>query len=436
MKVRLHRPFPQQKLFMQSTARHTAFGGARGGGKSDAARNKAVLLAINYPGIQILFLRRQLTDLRENHLLPLMKILNGVAVYKSQEKEFLFPNGSRIVMSYCDAERDALKYQGQSYDVIFLEEATQFSLEQYDLIRLANRPSGLCKGFRPRMYYTCNPGGVGHSWVKRLFIDRKFTEKEKPENYAFIPSRVYDNPFIMKNDEDYVNELESLPEDLRKAFLDGNWDVFEGQYFREFDREIHVVKARQPEKGTTIYRTLDYGLDKLACYWVSVDSFGRAYVFREIWESDLIISEAAKRINEMSGEEVLLTYAPPDLWNRRQDTGKSVADIFAEHGIVLTKASNDRIAGWMEMHEWLTPKPDEFGGKSPRLTISESCPDLIRSIPALIHDKKVPGDVAGEPHEFTHGPDAIRYFIAGRPAKVEEQEYHDEGLEEFLGYGV
>ena len=140
---------------MRARGRYIAYGGARGGGKSEAARMKAVLLALKNPGVQILFLRRTLTGLRENHLMPLLKLLQGAAIYRDQLKSFLFPNGSRIVLGYCDAERDVLKYQGQNYDVIFLEEATQFTEFQYDQVKLSLRPSGLVKGkFSPRVYLT------------------------------------------------------------------------------------------------------------------------------------------------------------------------------------------------------------------------------------------------------------------------------------------
>lgn len=424
--IRLKEPYPTQVAFLKAKARYVAYGGARGGGKSEAARMKAVLLALKNPGVQILFLRRLLTDLRENHLMPLLSMLSGAAVYRGQTKEFLFPNGSRIVLGHCDAERDVLKYQGQSYDVIFMEEATQFTEDQYNLIKLSLRPSGLAKHFTPRMYLTCNPGGVGHGWVKRLFISRQYKDKERPEDYIFIPAKVYDNKFIMETDREYVRQLENLPETQRKAYLDGNWDVFEGQYFREFDRAVHVVRPFPIPQGWTKYRAFDYGLDMLAAYWIAVDESGWAYVYRELCQPGLIISDAARMLREMTAELITATLAPPDMWNRRQETGKSVAEIFAENGVPLIKAQNDRVSGWMEMHEWLKPCIGADGEPGARLRIFESCPGLIEAIPALVFDKKNPSDCDTEPHEFTHGPDAVRYFLAGRPipaqAAIEPEE--------------
>jgi phage terminase large subunit len=415
-------PYPKQVRFFQSTKRYIAYGGARGGGKSWAARTKAILLALNYDGIQIILLRRTLNELRENHVLPLQAQLKDIAQYKEQTKEFVFPNNSRIKLGYCSAESDVLQYQGQAYDVMFLEEATQFTEFQFSTLTESNRSSGMMKErFAPRMYFTCNPGGVGHTWVKRLFVDRDYQNKEKAENYDFIPSTVYDNEYLMTNNPEYVENLENLPEMRKRAMLYGDWDAFEGQYFGEFSRDIHVIEPFVIPEQWHRYRFLDYGLDKLAGYWAAIDQQGDAVVYKEVYESDLIISDAAYRIKERTNENIKLTYAPPDLWNRRQDTGKSAADVFLEHGIVLTRANNDRVQGWYNVKEWLKPieRRDEQTGeliKTARLKIFKNCTNLIRTIPLLQHDEKDPNDVANEPHELTHAPDALRYFCSMRIA--------------------
>lgn len=420
--LRIPRPYPKQIEFFNSTSKYTAYGGARGGGKSWAARVKATLLAFNYSGIQILLLRRTLQELRENHAIPLQMLLHGIAQYRDQTKEFLFPNGSRIVLGYCAAETDVLQYQGQAYDVIFLEESTHFTEFQFQTLTESNRPSGLCKEqFLPRMYFTCNPGGVGHQWMKRLFVDRVYQGRERPEDYAFIRSSVYDNEFIMQNDPEYVRVLENLPEDRKRAMLYGDWDVFEGQYFSEFRREIHVIEPFPLQADWRRYVALDYGLDMLAAYWIAVDWQGRAYVYREIYESGLIISAAAKRVLDAApAEERIYQYiAPPDLWNRRQETGESAAEIFGRNRVILTRADNERVQGWYSLKEWLQPYDDEQGIKTANLVIFRNCSNLIRTLPALQFDPKDPNDVntgkTQAEHELTHGPDAIRYFVAGRP---------------------
>ena len=417
-KIILDPPYPKQIDFFRADTRYIAYGGARGGGKSWAARTKGVLLALYYAGIQILLLRRTLPELRENHVIPLQRMLTGYAPYKSDSKEFLFPNGSRIVLGYCAAETDVLQYQGQAYDVIFMEEATQFTEFQFQALTESNRVSGLCKdAFTPRMYFTCNPGGVGHNWVKRLFIDRAYQNKERAEDYTFVRALVYENKFLMDNDPDYVRTLQNLPDDRRRAMLDGDWDVFQGQYFGEFNRDTHVCDPFPIPSHWRWYFTMDYGFDMAALYLIAVDEQMRAYVVQEHCQGKdngqepLIISDAAVKVREMVGDKQISAYlAPPDLWNSRQETGKSVADIFSDHGIYLTKTSNDRIDGWMAVKEWLKPYVDVDGITTAALQIFANCGTLIKHFPMLQYDDKKPSDVAITPHDITHAPDAIRGF--------------------------
>ena len=412
-KLDFGRPNEKQRLFFEAKSRFVAYGGARGGGKSWAVRKKAQLLAVRYPGIRMLLLRRTLPELRENHILPLLKELGGMAVYRETDRAFLFENGSRLRFGYCDSERDVLQYQGQEFDVIFIDEATQFSFYQFSTLTACLRGAN---DFPKRMYLTCNPGGVGHEWVKRLFIRREYRPGEKAEDYSFIPARVYDNRALLERDPGYVSMLQGLPNDLRRAWLDGDWNIFAGQYFTEFREEIHVVEAFAVPSRWRRYVALDYGLDMLAGYWVALDERGRAWVYREVYQSGLIVSEAADRIREAGrGEKICAYLAPPDLWNRRQDTGKSAAEIFGERGVFLQKADNRRVQGWYDLKEWLHPF-EEQGKLTARLRIFPECVNLIRCLPALQRDRDDPNDCAGEPHELTHGPDALRYFAAGRPA--------------------
>lgn len=419
--------YPKQIEFCKATNKYICYGGARGGGKSHVSRIKMCLLAFNYPGIQILLLRRTLKELRENHVLQLQKLLKNIANYKDNTKEFLFPNGSRIVLGYCDNEKDVLQYQGQAYEVIVLEEATHFTEFQFQTLTESNRMSGnLKKAFVPRMYFTCNPGGVGHAWVKRLFIDKDYKVTENPEDYIFIPSLVFENKYIMEKDPNYVKVLENLPEDRKQAMLYGNWDVFDGQFFREFNRNIHVIEPFEIPLEWNRYIAMDYGLDMFAVLFIAVDTKGKAYVYNEIHKSDLIVSDARQTLKSiMRNHKYKAIYAPPDLWNRNRDTGKSTAELFFEGGIDLTKASNDRKAGWLNVKEWLKIKKvkNEQTGEvyeDSDIKIFSNCINLVRCLPQLQHDEKDPNDVATEPHEITHITDALRYFCINHiaPAKV------------------
>ena len=433
-RLRTDVPNPKQRQFFASTARHIAYGGARGGGKSWAMRRKYVMLAIRYPGLKLLLLRRTLPELRENHINPLRGELYGYAKYTDTDKAFVFPNGSRLKMGYCDTEADIYQYQGQEYDVIGLEEATHFTEAQRNFLATCNRSTR--QDFSPRMYYTANPGNVGHQWFKRLFIDRDYTEAERPEDYVFIPAQVFDNKVLMETNPEYVRVLEALPEDMKRAHLYGDWDVFSGQYFREFRRDLHVMDPFQIPEDWRRYVAMDYGLDMLAAYWIAMDHQGMAYVYKELYQSGVIISDAAKMIREMTDEFIDDYIAPPDLWNRRQDTGKSASEIFGEHGLYLEKANNDRVQGWYDLHEWLKPMTDEQGKRAARLRIFANCKNLIRTLPLLQYDGKNPNDVAKEPHELTHAPDAIRYFVASRPIEAERPKdpaakWHDDQYQDY-----
>lgn len=417
MNIVIEKPNEKQKAFFEAKERFVAYGGARGGGKSWALRRKLLLLGVKNAGIKMLLIRRTFAELRENHILPLQSELKGIATYKDSSKTFTFVNGSRLVLGYMATEADVLQYQGQEYDIIALDEATQLTEYQFQTLTASLRGAN---SFPKRFYLTCNPGGVGHSWVKRLFIDKQYKDGERAEDYKFIQAKVYDNKALLAQDDGYIKMLENLPDDLREAWLNGNWDAFIGQYFSEFNREKHIIKPFAIPDEWRKYVAFDYGLDMFACYFIAMNTNGKAFVYREIYKSGLIVSEAAEELVKAKGNEQIYEYiAPPDLWNKHSDTGLSTADIFARAGIFLTRANNDRVQGWLNVKEWLKINPDEQGYPTPNLFIFENCVNLIRTLPQLQADTRNPNDTAREPHELTHAPDALRYFIAGRPRATE-----------------
>ena len=289
--------------------------------------------------------------------------------------------------------------------------------------------------FPRSMRLSSNPGNVGHMWCKNRYVDPAppyhfFTGADKTRR-IFIPSKATDNPFINK---EYIRNLDALAdENQRKMLRDGDWDIAEGAFFPEFSRIYHV---REPfdvvkDRGVKLYRSIDYGLDMLACYWYaelppsSVNPHGRVFVYRELCEKDLTISEAARRIREATPthEHIICTYAPADvLKTRDRVTGRNQGDIFAQNGLSLTMSNNDRKAGWLAVKEFL--KIRESG--HPILSIFSTCPTLIKHIAMLIHDDKNYGDVKTEPHLITHSPDSLRYFCiqwhADHPIKENEEQ--------------
>ena len=433
---------PKQERFYNSTAKYTAYGGARGGGKTHAVRVKAVAGALLYPGIRILIIRRTYSELQHNHIEPILKMIPQpqVGVYNIQLHQIYFTNGSTIIFGHFNSYNSAFQeYQGQEYDWIFIDEATQFTEQEFRLL------GGCLRGvneFPKRMYLTCNPGGVGHRWVKRLFVDRDFKtdcenaeENEDPNDYEFIQATVDDNTALMKSEggRDYLKQLSQLPENIRAAHRYGDWEGLSGNYFPEFSEGKHTCEAFPLPRWWRRYRALDYGLDMLACYWFAVDETGRAWCYRELKQKDLVVSDAARMILENTGinEHIDITFAPPDLWSRTKDSGKSMAELFMTNGVPLVKASNNRVQGWLQVKEFLKDSPD---GR-PGLVFFRNCTGIIEDIQAIQADEKNPNDCAKEPHDITHSNDAIRYFCVSRslPGEMEKvmEEPDDEPEEDY-----
>lgn len=359
---------------------------------------------------QIIF-RRTFPDLEKSLIRTSLEIYpREVATYNSSKHVWNFKNGSIIDFAYIDNEKDVYQYQSAEYDVIRFDELTHFTEFMYTYM------ISRCRGANPypkHIKSSTNPGGIGHSWVKARFIDigePNVIHTFKEGTRIFIPSLIQDNMFLLDRDPDYVTRLDNLPEKERKALKFGDWDIFDGQFFTEFNRSIHVCTPFEIPKDWRRFRTRDYGLDMCAVCWIALDWKMNAYAYKELYKPNLIVSSAAEEINAMTNENIVTDYAPPDLWNRNRDTGKSTADIFAENGQFLTKADNNRISGWLAVHEWLKVFTDEQGQPTSKLKIFSNCTNLIRTLPALQHDDKNPNDVANEPHELTHIPDALRYF--------------------------
>lgn len=389
---------------------------------------------MRYDGIKVLLLRRTYPELKENHINTLLGELKGIATYKESDKVFTFLNGSKIKLGYCDSERDVLQYQGIEYDIICMDEATQFTEYQFQILTACLRGAN---DFPKRMYLTCNPGGVGHEWVKRIFINKRYKPDENPDDYEFISATIFDNKILMEKDPHYLSMLNNLDDKLRQAWRDGNWDMLAGQYFSEFDRSVHVIEPFVIPEHWKKYRAIDYGLDCLACVWVAVDELNNYYVYREYGEPDRIISDGAKDLIELSnGEYIQYTVAPSDIWARSQETAKSKADIFRENGLPLIKGNNNRETGWLALKDLLKVYDTDDNKRESRLKIFSSCVQLIEYLPSLQRDAKKPTDCMTEPHHITHLPDALRYFAVqyvypsapAKPEKTEIDRYKDRVL--------
>jgi hypothetical protein len=427
-RITIERPNARQEEFLRCRAKYIAFGGARGGGKSWAVRTKAKLMALRYPGIRLLLVRRTYQELENNHIRFLRRELRGAAEYRAGARQFVFCNGSVLDFGYCACDSDLDRYQGAEYDVIFLDEATQLREEWM-------RRLGACvRGVNPfpkRIYYTCNPGGPGHSYIKRLFLDRRFHRDERPEDYVFIPARVTDNTALLRAQPDYVRQLRALPKNLRRAWLEGRWDVFQGQFFQEFTddpahyadrRWTHVIPPFDIPREWRVYRSYDFGYAKpFSCAWWAVDYDGVIYRILELygctadpdtgvrWTPERQFAEI-RRVEDthpwLRGRDIQ-GVADPAIWDSSR--GESIYETALRYRIYFTRGDNRRIPGWMQVHYRLSFDEEGY----PMLYVFQGCRAFLRTVPALLFSDTEPEDL--DTRQEDHVADETRYFCMSRP---------------------
>jgi hypothetical protein len=425
--IRLPAPNRKQARFLRARNKYICFGGARGGGKSWAVRVKALKLALRYPGIRMMIVRRTYPELLNNHVRPLCGMVpRSVAAYNKSERTLYFRNGSFIHFMYCASESDLDHNQGIEYEIIFIDEATQHEEIIFTKLTACLRTTG---SYPVRMYLTCNPGGIGHGWVKRLFIDRSYKPGEDPEDYIFIQSLVTDNKALMRADPDYKRQLEALPPKLRRAWLEGKWDLFEGQVFEELRIDpnpgrtfTHVIEPFTPPRSWRRFRSYDWGYARpFSCGWWAVDHEGRLYRLLELygctdtpnegvkWTTD----EQFRKIAQIEREHPWLAgceiegVADPAIFAK--DGGVSIAETAAKHGIYFSRGDNKRIPGWMQVHYRL--RFDDNG--IPMLYVFDCCKAFIRTMPLMMYSETKPEDI--DTNLEDHCPDEVRYMCMSRP---------------------
>lgn len=440
-----YEPNEKQALFHSAGEEEVVYGGAKGGGKSCALVMEALAYALDYPGA-IIYLFRETYDDLEANLIAEMKAKWPEELYDYKETPHLAKiiNGSKVFFRYVRNYEDAKKYQGRSIDFIGVDELTKHEEKSIqELLSCLRSP----KGFPARFRATCNPGGIGHAWVKRRYIQGTDYGKRVAldpvtgvNRLKFVPAQVYDNVILMKNDPAYVKRLENLPEDKKKAFLYGDWDVFEGQYFKEWDRYKHVIEPFQPPDYWKRWRSIDWGYnDPCAVYWHTADEDGHYYTYRELYINETHASDVAKRIVEMSvyvdehgnesPEQIEYTVASPDMWQKRGNSstlvkaeemiGENIAETFLKNGVPVIRADNARIIGWDRMREYLKDAPDGM----PYWRITENCRNLTRTLPEMIYDDKKVEDVADGLED--HPPESCRYFLMSRPFKTSRKQQNE-----------
>lgn len=420
---------PKQRQFLKAIEETpiTFYGGAKGGGKSKGLQLIMLLRRFKYPGSTGAIFRRTYPELEGNHIRPLFQAFPSLREYWNEAKKLLtLPSGSTLQFCHCNNESDVDLYQGREFHDLAIDEAGQWPEPMFRRLLGSNRSSQ--SGIVARAILTGNPGGIGHGWLKRLFVERRFNERESGSDYTFIQALVDDNQALMLNDPSYVHRLESEPnEALRKAYRYGDWNIFAGQFFQEISKEVHFIKPFKIPPHWNRFGAYDYGFNHPAAFgWFANDEDGNTYLYREMVSAQKRVDQFAKQLNEYSDTGALYPIvAGHDCWTNKSTLRDdvlppTVAEEFLTHGIQLSRAVVDRIQGAAQLRSYLAwqGKPNN----KPRLFIFDSCPITFDTISRMIHDPDKAEDVLkvdateGDPLSGDDAYDMIRYGLMSRPA--------------------
>ena len=427
-----------QTQFLAAGEREVLYGGSAGGGKSYAMLADP-LRYMGHPSFSGLLLRHTTEELRElvwksQEIYP--KIWKGIK-WSERKMQWVAPSGARLWMSYLDRDDDVLRYQGLAFSWIGFDELTQWATPfawNYMRSRLRTASSDLPIYMRA----TTNPGGPGHGWVKKMFIDPapygktfdatnietgevlKYPAGHSKAGQAlfkrkFIPARLSDNPYLSR-EGDYEAMLLSLPEQQRRQLLEGDWDIKEGAAFTEFNRDIHVVEPFHIPSNWVKFRSCDYGYGSFSgVLWFAVSPSEQLIVYRELYVSKVLATDLADMINELEAEDGNIKYGVLDssLWHKRGDTGPSLAEQMIMRGCRFRpsdRSKGSRVSGKNEIHRRL--QVDEYT-EEPRIVFFDTCTNMVSQLPAIPLDKKNPEDVDTRAEDHLY--DALRYGIMSRP---------------------
>lgn len=416
--------FPKQTQFINSDIEDILFGGAAGPGKSAALMAFAAIRRLRFPGSMGITFRRTFRELEGSLIIESQKIYPRLgAKYNENKKQWKFPNGSIQMFGYCEADGDVYHHQTNQYHDICFDELTHFT--EFQFTYLTSRCRSTMPGCKPLIRSASNPGNVGHHWVYMRYIkpyerSPQWTHPETKKTMAFIPARIDDNPALMESDPGYMDRLKELPDKKYLALAEGRWDVFEGAYFTEWKGKVGyniLPYVRVPDSYTRKFLSLDWGFADPACVlWFEITPMGRVFIYRELYETKLSPKELAKKILEMSpeGERYDYLVASPEIWGKKVETengGEPIQELIQSvlgDRIVMQKANNARVPGWLKMREYFMPAPDGL----PWMQVSPVCYNLIRTIPTLVHEDKngrSSEDVDSKCED--HAPESCRYGV-------------------------
>lgn len=432
------------ELIENSKATHIGFGGSRGGSKSHTARQVMLTRRLKYPLTDGLVIRRTFKEVYANVIKPMFRQWPVTRTWYRQTSEgyptMTLPNGSKIVFGYAEHKEDIYDFQGDEFADVDVEEATHFSEEELRFLDTCRRWTG--SDIVPKTLWTMNPGNVGHDYVKRVMVDRQFQENEDPEDYKFVQAYGWDNVewcrralrqdgltqkdyytwtdkqrfqyFVTRSD--YGKTLWALPEQERDAHLFGDWESFVGQFFREFSKRLHVCKPFRIPDYWERFASFDWGFKSPACMlWHAVSPDGQVFTYREMYVTGKDTPWLARRAVELTGNEKL-RYKVCDPSCNDASRGPSIMEVMATNGWGMTEAENNRRSGWARCRQYLSfdqdPETAEIT-RAPMWQVFETCANLVRTLPALVHDEHDPEDVDTKGED--HAPDAWRYGLMTRP---------------------
>lgn len=419
LRIRLQ---PKQKeAFVKSMTTPVLFyGGAKGGGKSYLVRAKEIACRMKNKNTKGLIIRKTFPELRSNHIQKLFQEYPPIHDwYNKSEKTIYYPNGSTTEFSYLQNTDDVYTYQGREYDNISIDEITQHEELVFKTLRSSLRTT--TKGFKPTILLTGNPGGIGHTWVKRIFIDKQYRPEEMPSDFDFIQAKVQDNAALMDNDPDYVRRLHDLPDHLRRAYLDGDWNIFAGMAFDQLSHSVHIVDPFELPKGTRYFAGYDHGYNhpfSLVLFALATD--GVTYVINHITGRLMDVPTIAGEIRtRLAGKHVQI-FAGPDIWSRGRDGGPSIYDQLIGSGVraplTIIKAHDDRIQGVAEIRKYINYR--NSANLKPKLYFFKNCQDVFDVVSSMQFDGRRPEDVLkvdadDEGKGGDDAYDALRYGLMG-----------------------
>jgi phage terminase large subunit len=408
-------PRQQQAEAAYREHRHTLYGGAAGGGKSYWLRWAPVgdlikwFLLYGLRHVRVALFCESYPALHDRHVTRLqVEVPPSLGKYHEQTHELrLHPRYGSGVLCLRNLD-DPSKYLSAEFASVAFDELTQVQEQQYDFIQTRIRWPGLPSAEYGTRSGT-NPGGPGHGWVRRRWLDRVFMENEREADYAFVPARASDNPHLPAG---YHASLDHLPETMRAAYRDGSWEQFEGQVFREWNPSVHVVKPFDISPQWPRFRAVDYGFAApSAVGWFAQDAADprRVYLYRELYERGKGPAELAEAIASLTpgGEQIVSTIADPSLFRKNEQTRRTNAEEMGRNGVHCRPGHNDRLSGWRRLHDYLRVE-----GEGPFLKVFTICPHTIRTLPALVYSKTRSEDVDTQAED--HCADMIRYFLMSR----------------------